>query len=143
MLLNMSNDDRKMALENIIDPSDLPLLDLVELLSEDPQLLQNPKIHRKIINILDLISKISDVCKDSHSANIALRKTCIEIIGTLNLKKTFGNIPAISTDRLTALLYGLTGLTPYLCQTESHLTYQDPAIHNEDDSTQVDSVGDR
>ncbi len=143
MLLNMSNDEREVALENIIDPSDLPLLQLIELLSEDPKLFQNIKIRQKIMKILDLISHISHVCEETHSTNIALRKSCIKIIGSLDLQRTFGNIPSISTDRLTALLYGLTGLAPHLCQTRSHLTYEEPALEFEAASSPAGSVGDR
>ena len=81
----MSSDERESALENIFDPSDLPLLQLMELLYLYPKLFQNIKLREKILNFFHLINKISDFHKETHSTNIAIRKSCIEIIGTLNI----------------------------------------------------------
>ena len=132
-----------MALNYLLDPSDLPLNELSQLLSFDSKIFKNIKIQKRILQILDLIIKMSHLCEHSHPTNIALRKTCIEVIGSLNLMEIFGNIPEISTDRLTALLYGLTGLAPNLKPYGPHLTYEEAVSSNDGNSTLRNLVGDR
>ncbi len=90
---------------------------IFELLSLDSESFYNRRIQKKIIKILQLIAKLSPLY--SRSASVALRKTCIDILGSEIMNEISRNIPEITADRSTVLLHSLTSLTQCLTNQEN------------------------